>query len=114
MVQLALEATGSENPQLLQAVSGLCGGVKGGLVCGALTGAACMLNVMAPGRANDQMVPELTAWFVEAMGEAYGGADCATILDSEPLNRATRCPALMEATFLRAQALLEEHGCPWP
>jgi hypothetical protein len=109
LVQLALEDRGEANPALLQAVSGLCGGVQSGMVCGALTGAACMLNLAAPDRANEQMVPELAEWFQATMGERFGGCDCADITAGEPLNKAARCPAVIEATYLQAQEILERY-----
>jgi hypothetical protein len=48
LVQMGLEWRCESDPLLLQAAAGLCGGVQGGLLCGALTGAACMLNLVAP------------------------------------------------------------------
>ncbi len=109
LVQVALEGRGEANPSLLQAVSGLCGGVQSGLVCGALTGAACMLNLAEPDRANELMVPELAEWFKAAMGEQFGGCDCADIVGGEPLNKAARCPAVIEATYLQAHAILQQY-----
>jgi len=110
LVQLALERTGRENKELLDAVSGLCVGVRGSRLCGALTGAACMMNVLAPLHANTLMVPELAEWFVKAMEEQYGGADCRDILGGDPLNKTARCPAVVEATYLKAKEILERHG----
>ena len=109
LVQVALESKAQQNDQLLQAVRGLCGGVQGGLVCGALTGAACAMNVLSPEHANDCMVPELTEWFVHAMGEAYGGSNCEDILAGEPMNKATRCSAVVEATYLQIKTILESY-----
>lgn len=110
LVQVGLELRGERNDQLLHAVSGLCGGVQGGLVCGALTGAACMLNVLDPQRANESMVPELTEWFTEAMGAQHGGTNCLDIVGGDPLRKRTLCPGLVEATYLQARKILEEHG----
>ena len=110
LVQLGLEHTDQKNPQLLEAVSGLCGGVRNSLLCGALTGAACMANILDPKNANTLIVPELAEWFIAEMGEQYGGADCAEILGGDPNNKKTRCPALIEATYLKAMEILEKHG----
>ena len=110
LAQLGLELSNSENEQLLNAMSGLCGGVQGGLLCGALTGAACMVNLLAPEDANARMVPELTQWFIRTMGERYGGTDCRDILGGEPLNKKARCPAVIEDTYLQAMAILERNG----
>lgn len=99
LVQMGLERAGREDPLLLQAVSGLCGGIQNGMVCGALTGAACMLNLVAPGAANDALVPELAEWFVATMGDRYGGPSCAQIVAGDPMNKSVRCPAVVEATL---------------
>jgi len=113
LVRLALEHRGEDNPQLVQAVRGLCGGVQDGLLCGALTGAACMLNLADPERANQEMVPELARWFRAEMGAAYGGSDCAAIVGPEPAARAARCPSIIEATYLQAKEILRDHGHEW-
>lgn len=110
MVQLALERRGEANPQLLQAVSGLCGGVQGGLMCGALTGAACMMNVLDPFRANAFMVPELTEWFAETMDREYGGTSCSDIVHGDPLLKRSRCPALVEEVYLQAKEIMTAAG----
>lgn len=110
LVQMGLEARGERNDQLLQAASGLCGGVQSGLVCGALTGAACMLNLLAPEAANARLVPELAAWFAETVGADYGSVNCRDITGGDPLARQMRCPALVEATYARAKELLKTYG----
>ena len=111
LVRMGLEARGERNDRLLQAVSGLCGGVQGGLACGALTGAACMMNVLEPERANAHMVPELAAWFSETMGADYGGVNCRDITGGDPLDKKMRCPALVEATYVQAKEIMKAYGC---
>ena len=65
MVQLALDAEGEENPELVQAVRGLCGGFAwSGGPCGALSGGVCFLSLLArelePGKDKaDRRVPRL-------------------------------------------------------
>lgn len=110
LVQVGLEARGEQNEQLLQAMGGLCGGVQGGLLCGALSGAACMMNVLAPKDANAEMVPELAEWFTATVGADYGGTDCQNIAGGDPRNKAMRCPALIEATYLKAKAIMTANG----
>ena len=113
LVRMALERQGEENPRLLQAMRGLCGGVQDGLLCGALTGAACMLSLADPERAGAEMVPELAGWFQAEMGAAYGGSDCAAITGGDPAVKAARCPALVEATYVQAKKILNSHGHGW-
>jgi hypothetical protein len=113
LVCMALERRGEDNPQLVQAVRGLCGGVQDGLLCGALTGAACMLNVVDPERANEEMVPELARWFQAEMGATYGGSTCADIVEPDPAAKAARCPGVVEATYRQAKEILKSYGHEW-
>ncbi len=39
-----------------------------------------------------------------------GGIDCKDITDEDPYNRASRCPALIEATYVQAKTILIENG----
>jgi hypothetical protein len=110
LMQLGLEIRGEKNDQLLQVVSALCGGIKGGLACGALTGAACMMNVLDPIRANDAMVPELTEWFKETMGSEYGGTDCLDIVHDDPMQKRAICPGLVEKVYLQAKEIMQAYG----
>lgn len=110
IVQLGLEIKGEENNQLVQAMSGLCHGVHSMLVCGALTGAACMMNLLDPKNANTKMIPELVEWFMATYGEKYGGIDCANIVGNMPVNSKIRCPPLIETTYLEAKRILSSCG----
>jgi len=95
-VSLGLTLKGEENPSLLKASAALCLGVRSGLTCGALTGAA--------------MIPELADWFQENYGEIYGGSDCHSILGDNMANKALRCPQVVENTYRKARELLEDYG----
>jgi hypothetical protein len=112
LMEVALHRSGVRDDLLLRAMSGLCSGLQGGLLCGALSGAVCMLNVLAPD-ANDRMVPELVEWFLATVGEEYGGVNCDDILAENPRNH-TRCPAIIEATYRMAESLLQKHGSSVP
>ncbi len=110
LVQMGLEQRGERNEQLLQAMATLCGGVQGGLACGALTGAACMMGILAPDQAGAGMVAELAEWFKETAAREYGGTDCEAIVHGDPLQKRTICPGLVEAVYLRAREIMTEHG----
>lgn len=109
IVRMGLELKGQENEQLIQSVRGLCGGVQSRLLCGALTGAACMLNVVDPQNANIDMVPELVAWFEEKYGKEFGGIDCKDIIGGGAGNR-IHCPRIVEETYIQAKKILESYG----
>ena len=110
MVILGLEALDQENPQLIEASSALCLGVRGGLTCGALTGAALMLSLFDKNLANKEMIPQLVTWFNEVYGECYGSANCNDILENNMNNKPERCPKVIENTYLKAKEILFEHG----
>jgi hypothetical protein len=110
LVQMGLELRGEQNERLLQAMGALCGGIQGGLACGALTGAACLMNVLAPDSASSGLVQELTEWFTTTMGRQYGSTNCEDIVHGDPLLKRTRCPGLVEATYLQAKNILATHG----
>jgi hypothetical protein len=110
MVQMGLSAKGDENPELLDAVAGLCGGLYSGLCCGILTGAACLLSLYDRNNARSNMIPRLVEWFKSTYAPCYGGIDCDAIMDDNPMNALERCPKMMEETFEKCRELLTEFG----
>lgn len=109
MVLMGLEARGDENPELLDAVAGLCGGLHSGLCCGTLTGAACLLSMYDKENAR-VMIPRLVEWFNLTYAECFGGTDCDLIIQDNPMNRLERCPRIMEETFEKCRELLAGFG----
>ena len=69
MVQLALDAEGKENPELVQAVRGLCGGFAwSGGPCGVLSGGVCFLSLLGrelPAEEKIELIGQFHAWFRE-------------------------------------------------
>lgn len=110
LAAMGLTCAGKEDPDLLAAAGCLCLGVRGGLTCGALSGAAMALSLVAPELASSELVPELSEWFIEFTGERFGGTDCSTILAGDPLNKALRCPQLVEEVWKKTRQLLEDEG----
>ncbi len=106
LVAMGLEARGEENAQMVDAVATLCGGMRIGKLCGALSGGACMLGLFNKELARDKMVPELSEWFQEA----YGNVDCLEILKGDMQNRVQVCPGLIENVYLQAKEILFENG----
>lgn len=110
IVALGLEATDDENPQLVDAVRGLCKGLNSGLLCGTLTGAVCLLSMLDTRAAEEHLIPRLVEWFELTFTECYGGTSCKTILDDDPMNKFERCPKIMEQTYEKCRELLSEVG----
>jgi len=110
LVQMALGKRRERNDQLLSAAEALCGGVQTGRLCGALTGGALLINILAPDRAGREMIRELSRWFKEEFTPRYGGSDCKTILGGSDLNRGSRCPEVIETVFIKVMEILGENG----
>ncbi len=110
ILELGLQAIEDENPQLIDAVRGLCKGLFSGLDCGTLTGAACLLSMIDPIAAEEHMIARLVEWFEMTLAASYGGITCKQILDDNPMNKFERCPQIMEQTFDKCRELLSETG----
>jgi hypothetical protein len=110
LVKLGLDARQEENPQLLDAVSGLCSGVFSGLCCGTLTGAACLLSLYDKQNAHARMIPSLVEWFQETYTLRYGGIDCDDIIDADAVKQVEHCPKIMVETFEKCRELLADFG----
>jgi C_GCAxxG_C_C family probable redox protein len=110
---------GKQDSDVVRVMHPLANGIGGsGEICGALTGAACLLGLYAgkgaPEEENDErldpMVMELVGWFKEENIPRYGDIRCAEILQGNPANRSARCPGLVMASLQKAKELLVENG----
>ena len=113
MVQLALDAEGKENPDLVQAVRGLCGGFAwSGGPCGALSGGVCFLSLLARELGAEErikLIGEYHEWF-KARTAQYGGENCENIERGDPQNMLTICPGVIMDSYEKCVELLEERG----
>ena len=110
LVAVGLRHKGSENPELLDAMKALCGGLDSGLLCGALSGAACMMTLLSPQTAAGGGLTDLTEWFAATYGERYGGINCRDILGDNQIARPMICPQIMEETYKQAKLILTYSG----
>jgi hypothetical protein len=108
LIKLGLEAQGKDNPDLINAVAGLCEGLYWGMCCGTLTGAACLLSLYDKEKAASDMIPKLADWFERTYTQSYGGIQCCEILADNPMNKLERCPRIMVETFEKCRELLAE------
>jgi C_GCAxxG_C_C family probable redox protein len=119
---MGLEAQGKTNPDLIRAVSGLAGGIGfSGDVCGAVTGGACLLGLYAGrGLSGEEespelriMISELMDWFSTEQTNQGDGIHCRDILNEDPRNIQTKCPAIVSGVYLKVRSILDEHGFDW-
>lgn len=119
ILRVALHARGEENEALIRAMTGLGNGLGGtGNVCGALTGAVCMLSLYAGRAAEDEepdyQLNEMTEALVGWFEETYGSLECEEITDNSASKKAIVCPALTARTYDRAMELLTDYGYVFP
>ena len=113
MVQLALDAEGKENPELIEAVRGLCGGFAwSGGPCGALSGGACLLSLLGRGldiSEREELVAEFHRWFAGRTAQ-FGGEDCNDITGGDRGNMFSVCPGMIIDSYEKCVELLAERG----
>jgi C_GCAxxG_C_C family probable redox protein len=117
---MGLQASGRENPDLVRSLSGLaygCGTGRG--VCGALTGAACLLGLYAgKGSSQEQeserlllMLQELNDWFSRRIGLPDGSVSCDAIVGEEgPAASRRKCGTIVADTYAKTMELLLSNG----
>jgi C_GCAxxG_C_C family probable redox protein len=118
LTQMALDARGESNPDLIRANTGLLYGLGCGNICGALTGGCCVLGLYAGRGSSSEQVDEslfpmenrLVEWFEAQFGRQYGGIQCKDITHDDPKLRVARCPQIVAQTFDKVTELLAQHN----
>ncbi|AET66938.1 C_GCAxxG_C_C family probable redox protein [Desulfosporosinus orientis DSM 765] len=118
MLILGLDELGKENPDLIKAMQGLCGGIgRSGKTCGAFTGGACLIGLNVgkgtpPENSHpkiNRMINELLEWFEEA----HGSIDCEGILDhslGEGSEYPVQCGNIVATTFSKVNEILAAYA----
>lgn len=114
LIILGLEENGEDNPGLVRAMQGLCGGLgRSGGTCGALTGGVCLLSLKAgKGTAAESSDPNLGKMineFLQWFDDQHSSRDCAAIIGtnlSENTAYPVKCGALVTATYEKVQEIL--------
>ncbi|MDR3374181.1 MAG: C-GCAxxG-C-C family protein [Ancalomicrobiaceae bacterium] len=118
LMLLALEARGESDPRLVKAMSGLALGLGQGFNCGCLTAGCAVIGLYA-GRADaadDEdprcaaAIDDFSGWFHAMAKDAWGGIDCADIMQFDEALQAQRCPTLIASVWDRLEATLADHG----
>lgn len=117
MAILLLEMQEKENPELVKAMGGLCGGVGySNGCCGCMTGGCCMISYFTGKGENLETdlpehkpaMKEFVDWFTEEMQMEHGGIDCTDITRGNPANRVQYCPQIIAASFEKCMEILQE------
>ncbi len=119
LIMMGLDLQGKSNPDLVRSLHSLAGGIGfTGNLCGALTGAACLLGLYGGKGAPDEesdgrldlMLLDLVKWFRDNVGSQYAGVDCDAIIDNDINNMRQRCPDIILSVYQKAKELLVEYG----
>ncbi len=117
ILMLALKAQGTDNPDLVRSVGGLCYGIgASGELCGALTGGACLISLYTGKGADEEaaddrhmlLMYELAEWFRQAAEGEYGGMRCDEILEKCP-DRSV-CGRIVADTYAKCIDILTSNG----
>lgn len=104
IMQMGLDHMEKENPDLIDAMAGLCVGLGSGKTCGALSSAVCLLYLADPQEAAMSAVQDLTDWFEDS----FGSSECSELLGDDPASaRVNKCPMIVEATYQMVEELLD-------
>lgn len=103
VMEIGLEKLGIENPQLVEAVAGLCEGVKCGSICGTASAAVCLMYLADAKAAEDGLVQEYLDWFEDS----FGALDCSELIGDDPAAKLEKCPMIVESTMSMLEDLLE-------
>ena len=115
LASIAMDLTGRENPDLLRALNGFCGGIgRTGGLCGAFSGGVAFLGLHC-GKGSEQeerdqelypMVQELKGWFEDR----WRSLNCSDLVGQGRDERMAFCPGLMAETVGKCLSLLESRG----
>lgn len=115
LASVAMDLTGRENPDLLRALNGFCGGIGGtGGLCGAFSGGVAFLGLHC-GKGSEQeerdqelypMVQELKVWFQDR----WGSLNCSDLVGQGRDERMAICPGIMAEAVGKCLSLLESRG----
>lgn len=108
IMSMFMDDSGRENDGLIKAMGAFCGGLREGLVCGALAAAVSVIFTVAESReqARDELRPEMMKWF----HDRYGSYSCADLIDGDETRKTTLCPIIIEETYCRLLEMLEDTG----
>jgi hypothetical protein len=118
MLLTGLAFRGSQNPELVASLEGLCrGGYNPEGTCGAFTGACCLLGFHAgkgnPEREKDPRLPlmiyDLHQWFCEQFALTENRISCGAILETLPGSPPLACSSLVLETLSKTLEILQEH-----
>lgn len=110
----ALGLDGAENPGLVRAMSGLCGGMgRSGGACGALTGGCCALGYFTgmgePGELPHSRAREIVAAYAAWFHARFGAENCRELIGGDFTKCLSVCAPMVAECWEKLLALTEEY-----
>ena len=113
VLAIGMKRLGIDNPDLLRAMAGYCGGSCAG-VCGALAGGEARIGLYvgrsSPEPARDPRQKELAAALTETFRAYWKSTQCDDLVHGDPEQRKYTCPSLMAGTVEMVWGILHENG----
>lgn len=94
IMEMGLKRLKKDNPDMITAFEGLCGGVRIGKICGIVSAAVCLFFLASPEDAED-----LSAEFIDWFSDSFGYVDCEDLLEGDDQNKIDKCPVMVDASF---------------
>ncbi len=113
VLAIGMKRLGIDNPDLLRAMEGYCGGACAG-VCGALEGGAALFGLYLGKGTADEPRSDVIKEYVRALTETFRAywkdVTCEGLVHDDDDLRASTCPALMAGTLEMVWSILRENG----
>ena len=113
VLAIGMKRLGIENPDLLRAMAGYCGGACAG-VCGALAGGEALIGLYVgrdtPEPDRDPRQKKLASALTETFRTYWKSTQCDDLVHGDPELRACTCPSLMAGTVEMVWGILHENG----
>ena len=110
---IGMARMGVEDPNLMRAMEGYCGGACGG-TCGALCGGAALFGLRlgkgTPEEPRSEDMKDLVRELTRRFSERWGASTCDGIIHGDPGLRQDVCPRLMAGTVREVWDILEARG----
>ena len=115
VLAIGMARLGLEDPDLLRAMEGYCGGACGG-TCGALCGGAALFGLCLGKGSPEEPRSESMKGFVGELAKCFAGrwgaSTCDGVIHSDPDLHRELCPRLMAETVWTVWGILEANGLP--
>ncbi len=113
VLAIGMKRIGIDDPDLLRAMAGFCGGTCAG-VCGALAGGEALIGLYvgrgSPASPRDTRGKQLADALTETFRAYWKSTQCDDLVGGDPKRREYTCPSLIAGTLEMVWGILRENG----